>query len=236
MNEYLVTIYTSAGIKPKRGTMFANNASEVEHFITSRESSDFIGVYDFSLGEETLHYIRKDEITRFTIKLYSNDVGLGKGHPAINTSIIVNNDYRSSTETIPVMLDEDVIIPNRAHSYDAGLDLFNRNERVIIPARGSARIDTGVHIQIPKYCFGLLLSKSGLNVVHDLTSEGVIDTGYTGSMVVKVYNQGDKDYVFEPYDKVSQLILVPCILPNPVIVDQFEETERGDNGFGSSGR
>lgn len=141
-----------------------------------------------------------------------------------------------SRRSIPVMLDEYVKIPNRAHKHDAGLDLFNRNERVVIPARGSAKIDTGVHIQIPEYCFGLLLSKSGLNVVHDLTSEGVIDTGYTGSMVVKVYNQGDKDYVFEPYDKISQLILIPCILPTPVVVDHFEETERGDNGFGSTGK
>lgn len=236
MNEYLITICTSAGIKPKRGTMFAKNVGEIEHFITSRESSDFIGVYDFGLGEETLHYIRKDEITRFTIKLCSNDVGLYEDHPAINTSIIMNNDYRSSISTIPVMLDEGAKIPDRAHKFDGGMDLFNRNERVVIPPRGSAKIDTGVHIQIPKYCFGLLLSKSGLNVVHDLTSEGIIDTGYTGSMVVKVYNLGDKEYVFEPYDKVSQLMLVPCLLPTPVVVNQFEETERGDNGFGSSGR
>lgn len=236
MNEYLVTIYTSAGIKPKRGTMFANNASEVEHFITSRESSDFVGVYDSNLGVEELCFIRKTEITRFTIRLYSNDVYLTENHPAINTSIIMNNDYRSSISTIPVMLDEGAKIPDRAHKFDAGMDLFNGNERVVIPARGSAKIDTGVHIQIPEYCFGLLFSKSGLNVVHDLTSEGIIDTGYTGSMVVKVYNLGDKEYVFEPFDKVSQLILVPCILPTPVVVDHFEETERGDNGFGSSGR
>lgn len=64
----------------------------------------------------------------------------------------------------------------------------------MIPANGSAVIDTGVHIDIPKGYVGFLKSKSGLNVKHDLTSEGVIDAGYTGSICVKLYNHGKTDY------------------------------------------
>ena len=80
------------------------------------------------------------------------------------------------------------------------------------------------------------MSKSGLNVNHDITSTGLIDEGYTGSVVVKLYNHGDKDYTVKPGDKISQLVIVPIIKPNIYVVEELEDTERGDNGFGSTGR
>ena len=79
-------------------------------------------------------------------------------------------------------------------------------------------------------------SKSGLNIKHDLTGEGVIDSGYTGSIVVKLYNDSDTDYEVQSGDKISQLVILPIAMPDLELVDSFEQTERGDNGFGSSGR
>lgn len=139
------------------------------------------------------------------------------------------------TRVLGVMLDPGAYMPTRAHEDDAGLDLYSPCF-VMVRARSSATIDTGVHIEIPEGMAGFLKSKSGLYVKHDLTSEGVIDTGYTGSIVVKLYNHGDTDYEIKRGEKCSQLVLVKIDLPELVQVDHMNETKRGSGGFGSTGR
>lgn len=137
--------------------------------------------------------------------------------------------------TVKVMLDEGARMPTRAHPTDAGLDIY-APASAYIRGRDSVTFDTGVHIAIPEGYVGLLMSKSGLNVKHGITSEGVIDAGYTGSICVKLYNNSNKDYIVEEGDKISQLVIVPVLLAEPIRVDKLEDTERGDNGFGSTGR
>lgn len=154
---------------------------------------------------------------------------------------------------INIMLDEGAKMPTRAHETDAGLDLYtpidikvpsgdylvlNDGEKYVRGGVkiGSATIDTGVHVEIARGYVGFVKSKSGLNVKHGLTAEGVIDSGYTGSIVVKLYNHTNKDYFFEAGDKIAQLVLLPIITPDLELVDSLDETERGDNGFGSTGR
>lgn len=134
-----------------------------------------------------------------------------------------------------IMLDDGAKMPNRAHKTDAGLDLYSR-ETKIIPAKGSAIFDTGVHIQLPPNTTGFLKSKSGLNVKHGITSEGVIDVGYNGSIVAKLYNLSNEDYEVKKGDKIIQLVILPILTPELSLVTEFEETERGADGFGSSGR
>lgn len=134
-----------------------------------------------------------------------------------------------------IMLEPWALMPTRAHETDAGLDLYSP-ERQIIPAKESAIFNTGVHIQLPKNTVGMLKSKSGLNVKHGLTGEGVIDVGYTGSIIVKLYNNSGKDYTIEHGDKISQLVILPIIIPELDIVTALDTTERGAGGFGSTGR
>lgn len=134
-----------------------------------------------------------------------------------------------------IKLDPMAWIPERAHDTDAGLDLKSPIN-ITVPARGSATIDTGVHIQLPPGTAGMLKSKSGLNVRHGITSEGVIDEGYTGSIVVKLYNHTFDDYHVNIVDKISQLVVVPVLTPGLEFVDALDGGERGENGFGSSGR
>lgn len=149
-----------------------------------------------------------------------------------------------------VVLDEGAIMPTRAHTWDAGLDLYTPYS-VVVPGMevtptfgvfepalkvGSVTIDTGVHVEIPEGYVGLIKSKSGLNVRNGLTAEGVIDAHYTGSIKVKLYNHTEKEHRFLAGDKVAQLVIVPCLLPELEQVDHLEETDRGDNGFGSTGR
>lgn len=141
-------------------------------------------------------------------------------------------------KNIKIMLDPGAKPPKRAHSIDAGLDLFvpENFSTTSVFRNNSIVIDTGVHVEIPEGYVGLLKSKSGLNVKHNLTGEGVIDSGYTGSIVAKIYNHGSERYTFKPGDKLIQLLIIKCETPEVVLVDSFEETERGDSGFGSTGR
>ena len=132
-------------------------------------------------------------------------------------------------------LDSGAFAPTRAHKTDAGLDL--RSPICIeVPANGSAVIDTGVHIELPNGTVGFLKSKSGLNVKHNITSEGVIDVGFTGSIKAKLYNHGAKPYQVLRGDKITQLVVFDCRFPDVEIVGKLESTERGENGFGSTGR
>ncbi len=135
-----------------------------------------------------------------------------------------------------IMLEEDAKRPTRAHPDDAGLDLYARGEKQTILPGSSAVFDTGVHDELPKGTMGLIFSKSGLNFKRGLTSEGNIDEGYVGSVKVKLYNHSKMRCDIHSGDKISQLIVVPIVKPTLEFVETLEETERGDNGFGSSGR
>lgn len=135
-----------------------------------------------------------------------------------------------------IMLDKGAYMPLRAHSTDAGLDLRTPKE-VTVPKGGSVCIDTGVHVELPKGYYGKLESRSGLNVKHSVVSlGGTIDEPYRGSIVAKLYNLGDEDYTFNAGDKVVQMVIQPYIAPDIQIVDSLDETDRGSNGFGSTGK
>ena len=134
-----------------------------------------------------------------------------------------------------IKLDPGAYMPERAHNADAGYDLRSPiTDRLY--AGQAIVIDTGVHVAIPVGYAGFLKSKSGLNVKHDIVGEGVIDSGYTGSIRVKLYNHGAESYMIEKGDKISQLVILPIYTPDLELVSDLEETERGDGGFGSTGR
>lgn len=134
-----------------------------------------------------------------------------------------------------IKLDDGAFMPERAHATDAGLDL-KAMESQKIPPRGFAIFDTGVHVELPRYSCGLLVSKSGLNFKDHVTSTGLLDEGYSGSIHVKLYNNSNKWKHIKKGDKISQLVVVPCNYPELEVVDELKESERGESGFGSSGR
>jgi dUTP pyrophosphatase len=140
---------------------------------------------------------------------------------------------------LKVTLDTGSFLPERAHRDDAGADL-RTPMRTVVGGHSSAVIDTGVHIEIPSGYAGFLKSKSGLNVQASLLNEGVIDAGYTGSIVVKLYNHSDEDYIFEAGDKISQIVIEKVELPTFKEVKEFsapaKKSARGSKGFGSTGK
>lgn len=134
-----------------------------------------------------------------------------------------------------VKLDKGAIAPTRAHTYDAGLDLYAMEDGYI-RCNQSWTFDTGVHIAIPEGYVGLVKSKSGLMCNHGIITDGTIDAHYTGSIKVCLFNHGSSKYEVKAGDKIAQLVIVPCLLPELEVVDSLEDTDRGDNGFGSTGR
>ena len=138
-----------------------------------------------------------------------------------------------------ITLDANVVMPTKAHKHDGGYDLYARDTQ-IIGAKESATIDTGVHVELPVGTVGFIKSRSGLMFKHEIVAgEGVIDCGFNGSIGVKLFNLGGRDYKVNAGDRIAQLVILP--LANSYVgelelVEQFEETERGSGGFGSSGR
>jgi dUTP pyrophosphatase len=134
-----------------------------------------------------------------------------------------------------VMLDPGAKMPTRAHITDAGLDLYSRESWWLFPGN-SHSFDTGVHIEIPEGYVGMVKSKSGLNVKHGIQTEGVIDAGYTGSVIIKLFNHGFQEIFIEEGQKIAQLVIMPILTPDLDLVESLEETERGSCGFGSTGK
>lgn len=138
---------------------------------------------------------------------------------------------------ISIELDDCAKMPSKAHMDDAGFDLY-APYNFTVPAHGCAIVGTGVHIALPAGTYGNIKSKSGLNMRYDITAdEGVVDAGYTGDIVVKLRNHSAFDYDFVAGDKIAQLVITQLVVPEVIMTtNRLQETERGDNGFGSSGR
>lgn len=137
---------------------------------------------------------------------------------------------------INIMLDSGAQMPRYAHGSDAGADIFSP-VNALVPARGSVFVDTGVHIELPVGTVGILKSRSGLCKKHGITTEGgVIDCGYVGSIGVTLHNQSDIPYVIDAGDKISQLLIMPVFHAEFELSDELGDSERGNGGFGSTGR
>lgn len=134
-----------------------------------------------------------------------------------------------------IVLDSGAKMPTRAYGASVGYDLYAM-EGQVVSAKESANFNTGVHIELPPNTAGILISKSGLNANHGITSTGLIDPEYVGEIRVTLHNHSGYDYTVEAGDKISQLLIVPVLTPELELVDSLEETERGTKGFGSSGR
>ena len=134
-----------------------------------------------------------------------------------------------------VVLDEGAYLPEYAHEDDGGLDLRSPIAATV-PAMGSYIFDIGVHMEIPKGYVGLLVSKSGLNIKQSILSEGLIDSGFTGSITVKLYNEGNEDYHVNRGDKISQMVILPYYKASLELTDKLDDTPRGEGRFGSTGR
>lgn len=137
--------------------------------------------------------------------------------------------------TLKVKLDEGAYMPERAHEWDAGADLRTPVD-FTLHGDNFATIDTGVHIEIPAGYVGMVKSKSGLMTNHGIVTDGTVDAGYTGSIKVCLFNHDINISHFARGDKIAQLVILPIVTPGFEQVEEIEGGDRGDGGFGSTGR
>jgi dUTP pyrophosphatase len=136
-------------------------------------------------------------------------------------------------------LNENTVLPTRAHEGDAGLDLYACESAHIGPGERWS-VGTGVAVEIPAGHAGLVLPRSGLakkNGIALVNSPGLIDSGYRGEIRVLLLNTDPADlFRVAPGDRIAQLVITPVVLAQPVEREALAESARGEGGFGSSGR
>lgn len=150
--------------------------------------------------------------------------------------------------TIHMKLDVKIIdsrlndqLPSYATSGSAGLDLRAALHQAIDIAPGKVElIPTGlaIYLRDPNYA-ALILPRSGLGHKHGLVLGnlvGLIDSDYQGQLMVSAWNRSDKPVHIEPMDRIAQLVIVPVVQATFNIVQEFPETERGESGYGSTGK
>jgi dUTP pyrophosphatase len=139
-----------------------------------------------------------------------------------------------------VRLDPDLPLPAYARNGDAGADLFARDDVRLPPGGGRAVVATGVAVAIPAGYAGLVLPRSGLAVRHGVTvvnAPGLVDAGYRGELRVALLNTDPvQEYQVSRGDRIAQLVIVAVEQVALTVVDQLPESDRGDGGFGHTGR
>ena len=132
-------------------------------------------------------------------------------------------------------LNNNATIPTRANPTDAGLDLYADDE-YIIDVYELELIGTSIAIEIPDGYMARIAPRSGLSFEQGIdVMAGIIDSSYRGEIKVLLINHGNYGVSLHKGDKIAQLIIQPIELWQPVEVDQLTETNRGINGFGSTG-
>jgi len=116
------------------------------------------------------------------------------------------------------------------------MDIF-ASERVVLKQGERVAVKTGISMEIPKGFVGLVWDKSGLSMREGLkVLGGVIDSGYRGEILIGMINLSNKDYVFEMGHKIAQMLIQKVESPLIVESKSLSETQRGKNGFGSTGK
>ena len=134
----------------------------------------------------------------------------------------------------------EIPFPYYASAGAAAMDLHAcLDEPMVIPAGELAMVPTGLAVAIPEGCVGILAVRSSMGVRHGVTLSngiGVIDSDYRGPLGVGLWNTREEDYTVLPGDRIAQLMVVPVLRPELLVTDALPETERGQGGFGSTGR
>lgn len=131
-------------------------------------------------------------------------------------------------------LHPDAKLPCRAHDSDSGADLFAL-EHTEIPPRSSAKVRTGIAVELHEGTSGCIWGKSSVESKGVKVMAGLVDAPYRGEILICMFNLTDKPFVFEKGQKVAQLVVLPTLYPAFEEASSLSETARGEGGFGSTG-
>lgn len=145
------------------------------------------------------------------------------------------------TASVPVkLLDPRAKLPAYGSANAAGADLYALTDGPVAIAPGeSAKLRTGLAVAIPQGYVGLVFARSGLACKGGLAPAnkvGVIDADYRGELMVFLHNHGGETQVVEDGDRIAQLMIVPYLTARFAPAEELDGTERGEGGFGSTGR
>jgi len=131
---------------------------------------------------------------------------------------------------------EDAKLPSYAHLGDAGLDFYAREDSLFKPGERKP-VSTGIALEIPKGCVGLIWDKGGVALNGGLKSiGGVFDSGYRGEILISMVNISKKSYIFKKGHKIAQMIIQKCEYVKVKEVSKLSETKRGAGRLGSTGK
>ncbi|HPW52776.1 MAG TPA: dUTP diphosphatase [Erysipelotrichaceae bacterium] len=135
-------------------------------------------------------------------------------------------------------INEEAIIPTKGSDYAAGYDLYSTIDDVIYPHH-TFKVPTGLAVEIPEGYFGGVFARSGLATSKGLRPAncvGVIDSDYRGEVIVSLHNDSDKYQTISKGDRIAQLVIMPYLAVEFEETEEIKETERGQGGFGSTGK
>lgn len=138
---------------------------------------------------------------------------------------------------VNIVLEEGAVLPKYGTDFSAGADLYALTDYPIEPGK-TAFIHTGVKMEIPNECVGLVFARSGLSTKQGLAPAnkvGVIDSDYRGEVIVALYNHSDVTRIVSKGDRIAQMVIIPYLQAEWNLVEELSDTVRGDGGFGSSG-
>ena len=198
-------------------------------------------------------FTRKDAATavaeaKISFNEYLNalDTSVEKKHIIENLFNILNSIYDSALDrfsnfdiTLNMTLEDGAHEPTYAHDSDAAADLYAK-EDMVLPAHSTSNlVNTGVHIQLPSRWMAMIVPRSSIGLKTGLrlsNSVGIIDEQYLGSLGVIYDNISDSDYTIHAGDRIAQLLIFPSYHFRANIVDNLTPTERGEGGYGSTGK
>lgn len=147
--------------------------------------------------------------------------------------------YHSYSIHLPMYLEDGARVPSYAHDSDAAADLYAA-DTMTLPAHSQGNmVRTGVHIGLPEGWMALIIPRSSIGAKTGLrlsNSVGLIDTDYRGPLGVLYDNISDSDYTINAGDRIAQLLVMPVHRFSAEVMDNLTETDRGEGGFGSSGK
>lgn len=137
-------------------------------------------------------------------------------------------------------LRETAQLPTYGSAGAGGADLYAcLEEEVLIAPGGTAFIPTGIAMEIPQGCVGLIYARSGMACKRGLAPAnkvGVIDSDYRGEILVALYNHSHQDQKIADGERIAQMVITPVLTPEYILVEELSDTQRGLGGFGSTGK
>ena len=137
-------------------------------------------------------------------------------------------------------LTESARMPVRGSEQAAGYDLYaDLKETAVIPPHATKMISTGLTMEIPEGYFGAIFARSGLAAKESLRPAncvGVVDSDYRGPFMIALHNDSNEERSVEHHERIAQLVIIPYLSVAFEETDSLEETERGEGGFGSTGK